>query len=237
MSTVSDVVKRSLRLIGAIAVSETPTAAELQDGMQALNTMLESWSTEETSVYGKTREVFTLVPSQSSYSMGTGGDFNTTRPIKIIQMLWQDDSVTPALEIPITMLTQREFADISVKNTEASLTWSAWVNYTHPTVTINLYAVPNVARKVVIYSWKALTSYSSLTTTVDLAPGYERAVVYNLALELAPEYGRQPASDVYRIAMESKENIERSNSEPMIAQTDPALITTSGVFNYIDGDI
>jgi hypothetical protein len=46
VATVRDRIKRAMRLIGAAATGETPSADELADGLTALNAMLSSWSLE-----------------------------------------------------------------------------------------------------------------------------------------------------------------------------------------------
>ena len=45
-----------------------------------------------------------------------------------------------------------------------------------------------------------------------LPPGFLRAFRYNLACELAPEFGVEPSRHVQRIAMTSKRNLKRINN-------------------------
>jgi hypothetical protein len=51
-----------------------------------------------------------------------------------------------------------------------------------------------------------------LATDLAFPPGYLRAFRYNLACELAPEFGVEPTGQVMRIAMTSKRNLKRVNN-------------------------
>ena len=49
--TANTIIKAALRAIGAIATGETPTDAEMQDGLEALKFMLRTWSDDNIRLY------------------------------------------------------------------------------------------------------------------------------------------------------------------------------------------
>jgi hypothetical protein len=86
-------------------------------------------------------------------------------------------------------------------------------------------------------SWQRLQSFSSLTTALALPPGYERAIVFNLAMEFAPEFGTGAKMDpqVPLIATQSKAAIKTINQPSMVAQLDSGVValgkTVGGRYN------
>lgn len=225
-----DLISASLRLIGAIAPGESPTSAEATDGLSAINRMIDSWSNESLMVYSKTREVFSLVAGDASYTIGTGGNFNTTRPQNI-------DAATlliGTVEYPLKDLSESEWASVAQKGISAK-PHSFYMEGTYPLETINLYPTPSAADSIVLYAWKPITQISTLDTTLSLPPGYERALVYNGALELSSEYGRQVTEIVFNIANESKATLKRMNFKPGYLRVDSALVSKKR-FNIITGD-
>ena len=76
---------------------------------------------------------------------------------------------------------------------------------------MTIYPVPIKALEWHIISVETLTEVSSVATDMYFPPGYLRAFRYNLACELAPEFGVEPSPQVQRIAMSSKRNIKRIN--------------------------
>ena len=84
MYTANDIIRSAMRLIQVSAVDTDLTASELQDGLESLNRMLDSWSADELTLYQVIREQFPLVSGQNPYTMGYGGNFNTSRPMKIV---------------------------------------------------------------------------------------------------------------------------------------------------------
>lgn len=234
--TTRDLLSSSLRVIGALASGETLLANESTDALTGLNQLLDSWSTENLLIPNKAREVFPLVSSQGVYTMGTGGTFNTTRPMRIENAELQITSSNPAIEIPIKILTKDEYARILLKTMTSTYPLYLYAEGTYPLETINLWPVPVQVNNLALYSWKPLANVSNLSTALSLPPGYERALKYNLAIDLAPEYGRPVTAEVAAIAVESKAAIKRMNSKPQYLAVDDALRARPAVFNWMTGE-
>jgi hypothetical protein len=230
-----DLVSASLRLIGAIAPGETPSASEITDGLSAINRMIDSWSTESLIIYADTREEFTLTVGQQEYTMGPSGDFNTSRPLRFLQGTIKVETNTPAVEYQLLFASLEEWVMIKQKGLTSNIPSYIYTENSYPLATVSLYPVPSVANKLVLYTQKQLTSIASQATVLSLPPGYEEALVYNAAVRLAPEYGKAPTEIVFAIANESKANIKRLNIKPAYLRVDDALIEPAR-FNIYTGD-
>lgn len=230
-----DLVSASLRLIGAIAQGEAPAASEVTDGLAAINRMIDSWSTESLIIYSEAKEEFTLTPSQQDYTMGTGGNFNTTRPLRLLQASIKVDSTTPAVEYQLRQTSLSEWASIKQKGLSSNIPSDLYFESAYPLAVISLYPVPSVANKVVLYTQKQLSSIATPDTEISLPPGFEDALVYNAALRLAPEYGKAPSQMVVDLAIETKANVKRLNLRPQYLRVDDALVTPAR-YNIYTGD-
>jgi hypothetical protein len=231
-----DLVSAQLRLIGAIAPGESPSAAEVTDALAANNRMIGSWSNESLMIPSLVREEFALTPSDGSYTMGTGANFNTTRPISIESATIEIQSSDPDHELPLKIIRNAsEWAGITQKDSTATYPEYLFIEGTYPNETLNLYPIPTEANKLVIYSMKPITEIATLDTSVSLPPGYEEALIYNGAMRLATEYGRLPSELIMLIAVDSKSSIKRKNYRPSFLKADSAL-TCRGSFNILTGE-
>jgi hypothetical protein len=229
--TARDIISGSLRLINAIASGETPTAAELADGLSSFNDMLESWSNDGLLVPTQTTEALTLVSAQASYTIGAAQNFNTVRPM-IIERASVSDG---AYETPLAILTPNEYAEIPDKTTQGRPT-KLFFDPTVPFGTIKLWPVPSSALTLNLHSRKPLTSFAAATDTVNMPTGYARALRYNLALELAPEYGKEPSALVVAAADDSKQVLSRVNYKPSLMTPDCYGIAERKQYNIVTGE-
>lgn len=137
------------------------------------------------------------------------------RPVRADEMTVNliDTSVTPALEIRLTPLTEDAWAAITSK--DLTSTWpTAWYyNPTFPYGTLTFWPVPTASTiQGVIYVKTQLSEFGSLDDEVSLPPAYERMIVTNLALELAPSYPNSPISPLLvKQAQESLAAVKRTN--------------------------
>lgn len=235
-----DLITGALRLIGAIATGEAPSANEQNDALTALNDMLDSWSSEGLIVPNTSRDTILLVPGQAAYTMGPSGSPSLTspRPLKVVEALIQVANTNPILEIPIEIINVEQYASISVKTVQSTIPTRIYVEGTYPNETMDLWPVPSAANTLVLYSVKPLAQIAAaaLSTVLSLPEGYQRALRFNLALELAPEFGKQATVELLEIAANAKAIIKRKNIKPIYMELEP-IGTERRRFNLYTGDI
>jgi len=206
-TTALDIINRAARLIGVTFKSEVLTADEANDGLTALNDMLDSWSNEDLLTYAYTLESFPLT-SAASYTIGIGGDFNTSRPIDIASAVVRVGGIDYSLDI----ISLEEYqTEIPLKSIASPIPQLLTYDNGYPLGTMRIYYVPQ-GGTLTLQSNKPLSNLSSLTSTVILPPGWNKALKSNLAIDLASEYGVEVPASVIAMAKESKGLIKLSTS-------------------------
>lgn len=232
--TVADLIRIAFRTLGVLAAEETPSAAEQSDALATLNDMLDSWAGERLVLFATLRSSYALTPSLNPHTIGTGGTFNVTRPVRIDRA-----SIVPigaaGTERPLALLSDAEWQNTQTK-TSVGPPFSLWVEDAYPLMKLWFNQVPNAADTLVLYTWQQLGRFAATSDTVDLPPGYARAIRYNLAKEMAPEYGLSLSAEAADIANESKSTLKRLNAQPSYLRSDAALLSGGGRFNLISGD-
>lgn len=232
--TGNDLVGRALKLIGAIAAGETATSDEAADAFSRLNDLLDDWGAERLTVFSVTRNTpYTLTSGTASYTIGTGGSMNIARPVWIENVgLIIDSGASTLTELPIRLFTNDEWAAIRQKSLQSALSQGIWYDYTWSAGLARIFPwpIPNVGTtQLVLYTPTALVQFADQTSTdYTFPPGYARALRYNLAVELAPEWGRPLDPVVAAIAAESKATIKRANIRIQALRCDPALLRSGG---------
>lgn len=210
MTTAAEIIDGSLRLLGVLAEGETPSAAVMQDSIMAINQMIQSWDTERLAVFSTQDQTFTWPANVISRTLGPTGDFVGNRPIEIDDSTYFKDP-SSGLSFGIKLINQQQYDGIAFKTVTSTYPQVMWINNTFPDLEMTVYPVPIKALEWHIISVETLTEVSSVATDMYFPPGYLRAFRYNLACELAPEFGVEPSPQVQRIAMTSKRNLKRIN--------------------------
>lgn len=219
MATAIQLITRAMRLAGMIGTGETPSDTESADGLTALNSMLDSWTIERLFVPYIATNTLTFTPGTATYTMGVGGDINTTyRPSQI------DDScyiTYGSVDIPLTLVDNDAYSAIVAKTVQSNLPLYLYVKMDYPLIHLSFYPVPSSAAAVAtIKSWAQLQSFATLTDALTLPAGWERAITYSLAVEYGPEFGAQVPDDVKRIAIRSTANLKRINAPSPIMRSE-----------------
>jgi len=250
--TAQNLIASALRLIGALASGEAATGAEANDGLAILNDMLDEWNSERLSVFTVERnggstdalrpggKLFPLVPSQQTYTIGEDGtpDFDVVRPAKIVKVSLEylGNPNTP-IELPMKYVDETVWRQIPVKSTQANIPHVMWDDHGFPNRTLSVYTVPSEVHNLILYMWVPLTSFAALANDNSYPPGYIKALRYNLAVDLAPEWQLNVPRDVMRQAISSKAKIRAMNTPTPILRTDPAIPRRSGHYNYYTDEV
>ena len=173
----------SLRLIGAISSSEAPAADESMDALEALNMMLNSWVRFVS--YLRTRQQLRmLLNGSTSYTIGSGGDIDTIRPSAIFTAYY----TLGGLDYPLQVLDYKTYSEIGTKNIGAIPEYVV-LKPDYPLSKIYVFPVGSGG----VLTLSAVRPQVELNINDDVQdiypPEWIRAIKYNLAIEIAPEYG------------------------------------------------
>lgn len=258
--TQGDIVASVLVLLNEMAPGETPNADEFFDGTDRFNALLASWNLIEQHAFVIQNFQNALTSGQGSYTMGSGGNFNTARPVKIESA----GIIRGGVRTPIEVWSSAKWASVRDKAASGKSPEGLYNDNNYPLATLNLVPVPsdNLAT-IDLWMWGEFTSFTNykytdlvidgttntkvtsagrpftsadvnnfinvangvtgftpgryqitavvagvatlsaavgtLSTTggiatydqtADYPPGYLKAIKYNLAVDIGPEYGR-----------------------------------------------
>ena len=235
MTTAADQINGALRLLGVLAEGETPSSETSQDALTALNQMIDSWNTERLAVFSTQDQVETWPPGAISRTFGPTGDIVGNRPVLVDDATYFRDPAS-GISYGLKLINQQQYNGIAVKTVTSTYPQVLWVNMTYPNIEMYVYPVPTKVLEFHIVSVEELTQPANLTTTLAFPPGYLRCFRYNLACEMAPEFGVEPSPQVQRIAMTSKRNLKRINNPDDIMALPYSIVGTRQRFNIFAGN-
>ena len=233
--TAGDQINRALRLLGVLAEGETPSAETSQDALMAMNQMIDSWDTERLSVFCTQDQVFTWPAGLVSRTLGPTGDFVGLRPVLLDDSTYYRDPGT-GVSFGVKFINQQQYNGIAVKTVTSTYPQVIFVNNTFPDIEMYVYPRPTRDLEWHFVSVQKLDNPAGLATVLLFPPGYLRAFTYNLAMEIAPEFGLEPSPQVQRIAMTSKRNLKRINNPDDVMSLPYAIVATRQRFNIYAGN-
>lgn len=222
MATASSMILSSLIALGEKSIGGTLTSAEQTHYLSKLNAMLDSWSIERLYVYQILQESLALTTGTVSYTIGSGGAFNTTRPTRITYAFIRDSNNA---DTNLELINYQSYADLVLKST--GNTYPRYLFYdtadSAGLATLFLYPAPQASLTLFIESWKQLQQFATIGETVVLPAGYQRAIEANFAIEISPGF-ISSSPEAIRIADESKASIKRMNMPSPVMKMDVGII-------------
>jgi hypothetical protein len=204
-----------------IGPQRTPSPAQFQDAIEELARLTGSLNCDRLFIYSLDILQLPLTAGQKAYTIGqdpTGAidaDWNVARPQGITEanVISSDGS----LRYPVAVLTPQAWAAIAMQDMAGGIPQGIYHDRAYPVSTIYVYGQPMENLTLELYAWHQVPIFTSLTDVVLLPPGYEDALVLNLAVRLAPHFQRIIPDDVRMQARESLMRLESINAPQPIA--------------------
>ena len=227
MATALDLITDVFYKMKVYAPGQTITGEDSAWALTTLNDMFDSWSNDSLTCYANTEQSFILVPGKSQYTIGTGGDINSNRPISIQTSPGTAYLVdTNSNRFEVSIIEQDKWNQISLLTEQSDLPDTLFYNPQYPLGIINLFPVPSAAYTLKFIYRMSLANISTLTGTFSLPPGYLEAIKANLLIRLWNDYrqGDPPAVRI-EIARTSLANIKRTNIKISPSSVDSAIVS------------
>lgn len=240
MATIRELISGSLRILGVVQAGQAPGAPDMEVARSALVSLLDSWAADRLLVFAVKPHYFQVAGGTAEYTIGPGANFNTERPVRIeFASFIPDAALVGDVYVPnkqhlflkVEALNVQEFSALSMAHLESPYPLAFHSDQNSPVSTVTLYPKPTRSGVLVLYIWAPFDLDVDLDTELGFPPGYERALRFGLAVELAPEFGKILAPEVMMIAASAIGKIRRANSRP---QTLDSTIGGGG-FHYITG--
>lgn len=191
-TTANTITDAAYRKIGI----SSPDSTEDAYALEALNNMMSLWGAALITP-SITKENHTLTIGTSEYAIGDGAAIDVDRPLYIANALIRDVSTSD--DTPLKIMSGEEFNAITDKD-ESGTPTGIYYHASYPTGKIYLNKAPDAADELYLEYWANFTEFAALTTTVTLPAEYKKALIYNLAVDLAEDNSIELAPSVYRAA-------------------------------------
>lgn len=166
----------------------------------------------------------TASPGIQQITYTVPGDFKMSRPLRVHKSFTRITTGNSGLDYPIDVLDRQAYTDIGFKGISAPWPIGMWYNPTMPLGNLYFYQNPSGAGQLHLFSDIILTRFDSLTQNIVMPQGYVRMIKWNLARELAPEYGKQWSALMERNAKDSWDAVKALNAVPVpVANYDGAI--------------
>ena len=219
----------ALVLVGAYAQGQAANPDDLSLAFRTVNRKLDSLSAEKLSMVGMGRLVGQL-SGQPSYPMGPGLAISApTRPIKIKSASTLASNNT---EKDARIATADQWAQVPDKSRTGIFVEDLFYDNGFPTGIVYVSPMPS-SGQIVLWVFQAIPQLPAETGNINLAPGYEQAILTLAAVELCIAFQRPVTQELANSAAQSKDVIAQLNAEiydaPMPSPQGPSPVSQPAV--------
>ena len=209
MPTALDLIESALGKIGMFGAGETLSAADSAIGVKRQNALTDEWLNDNLIAYTTTDTIATLPASTVSRTIGPSQQINVARPTRILPGSF---SRIGDIDYPLTPISEPEYNLISLKSSIGSIAPSVcFYDGGSPTGTVSFWPTASQSVELHLITPNPNSVAVDSTTSFVFPPGYQRAIEFALACELAPDFDAVPSAFVMSAAANAKRKLRRAN--------------------------
>jgi len=236
MPTAQSIIERALENIIVVNSHDPVDANDLNDGLTRLNAFIGQLNAEPQMMFVPTTITKSLTTGTASYTIGSGGDIDTTMPVKIKSAFVRDSA---GIDFPLDVYYH--YVNYDRINDKDIQGYPKLIYYARDDdlATIFLWPVPEQTLTLHMKAWSPLPTFSTLGTASALPPEYEDMLIYNLSLRLAPKYPDARVTPLLiELARGTMGTVERMNLQPVQRATSLPFNDTRSRYNITsDGEM
>lgn len=182
-------IEAALRTLGVLALDQTPSATEYTNALVKLNALVGEFRTKGLMVWDRTSYTMSLTSGTSSYTIGTSQTLNTPYPVHLLQAVRLDSNASTRIPMEIISDFNYNILPASTSGVPIQLTYQQKMNQG----TIQVWPTPDSYSQsyvtIQLTYLRPIEYFSASTDTADFPEEWVSAIIYNLAVRMAPEYG------------------------------------------------
>jgi hypothetical protein len=231
VTTANKIIAQALGLIGVRSSADPVSGADAAIALERLNTLLDAWRVQSLFAYATQAITGALPANTATRTIGPTGDLVVDpRPMRIEA---GSKYTVGGQDYPITPITQAQYESISLKTVGGMGPDVVFYNPTLPNGVLSFYPLSGNGCTLSLVALVQVSQFADLTTDYTLSPGYERALVFSLAEEVAPDFERDAPPVVVRGARNARRMIQRANHD--VPQLDVANVPQSRLGQFLGG--
>lgn len=192
--TRNDIISASLRLLGVLEEGATPSPTAIENASLVLNMMIKDWMTDGIKLWTTTEITLPLVANKTSYTLGpaVGNDLVTNKPLRLIQAFLRNTSVSPYIDMPMTLISEQEYNILGSKFSEGAVNSVYYKPYVVNGI-VKVFLTPNSSTATTyelhLNVQRPIEDITGANQTFDFPSEWYQSLRWGLAAELASEYG------------------------------------------------
>jgi hypothetical protein len=197
------IITLALRKIGILEIGDVPDPATIANASMSLNLFIKHMSTDGLKMWKNSELVIPLISGQTQYNLGGSTSALmydtqaptvaiTDKPLKIIQGFYRNNQSTPPVDVPVLLLSKQEYNVLGSKYSTGTAN-SIFYDPKKLTGILSVYLTPDVNAQtnleLHVVAQLPLNDINSATDMADFPNEWTNCLVWNLADQLALEYG------------------------------------------------
>jgi hypothetical protein len=216
MVQAATIIGDALGLLGVVDPVEALEAEDTALGLRTLNRRISTTNADGLMLVAAAFQSVALTGGDGTVTIGLLGDVAVTRPnrIELGAYLQSGDA-----SYPLDQLNREQWGQVSSK---AQTGMPRYFNYESGTAalgTLKFWPVPDGSYTAHLPIKTRLSSFAAASTSYELADAVEEYLVTSLAIDLAPNYGREAPGSVVARMRTAKTLIKRLNKQIPVLET------------------